>query len=123
MSQHSRSHPAGSLITSAFHLSLAAHLSLYPVLLLPPLILVAHLATNSPASVEHTPRSRVNCAVEGVLAFAGHQAVLLALSRWLTGSWAFLSSVYGVMCAPAKLFSCSTSADPLDGPAALRSPT
>ncbi|GAA5995857.1 GPI-anchor transamidase subunit GAB1 [Rhodotorula paludigena] len=87
----------GSLITAAFHLSLATHLSLYPVLLLPPLILVVHLATNSPASSERAPRSRFSCAVEGVLAFVGHQAVLLALSRWLTGSWAFLSSVYGVI--------------------------
>ncbi|GAA5916050.1 hypothetical protein JCM8208_006342 [Rhodotorula glutinis] len=85
----------GSLVLAAFHLSLAAHLSLHPVLLLAPLILVAHQAVKkrSPAGGP----SLATSAVEGTAAFALHQAVLLGLSRWLTGSWAFLGSVYGVI--------------------------
>ena len=94
----------GSLVLAAFHLSLAAHLSLHPALLLAPLILVAHQAVTKRSSAR-APTLAAS-AIEGTAAFALHQAVLLGLSRWLTGSWAFLGSVYGVMCV---LLSLSTS--------------
>ncbi|GAA5928434.1 hypothetical protein JCM3775_000610 [Rhodotorula graminis] len=85
----------GSLVLAAFHLSLAAHLSLHPVLLLVPVILVAHQAIVKRS--RRDAQSLAASAVEGTAAFALHQAVLLGLSRWLTGSWAFLNSVYGVI--------------------------
>ena len=84
--------PAGSLIPAAFLLSLATHFSLYPILLLPPLILLAYRASATPST------ARLSSAVmEGTVAFGVHQLCLLGWSRWWTGSWSFLSSVYGVM--------------------------
>ncbi|GAA5972622.1 hypothetical protein JCM21900_006765 [Sporobolomyces salmonicolor] len=84
---------AGSLLSSVFLLSLATHLSLYPILLLPPLLVFAH-RMRSPSGA---PRSLKSDAARGALAFVAHQALLLGASRWLTGSWDFISSVYGVI--------------------------
>ncbi|CEQ42911.1 SPOSA6832_04791, partial [Sporobolomyces salmonicolor] len=84
---------AGSLLSSVFLLSLATHLSLYPILLLPPLLIFAH-HMRSPNGAR---RSLKSDAARGALAFVAHQALLLGASRWLTGSWDFISSVYGVI--------------------------
>ncbi|GAA5838104.1 hypothetical protein JCM5353_004498 [Sporobolomyces roseus] len=86
---------SSSLISAVILLSFATHLSLHPVLLLPPLILLVNQTQTQNLS---TPRrSLKNDAVRGSLAFVAHQAMLLMFSRWMTGSWAFLSSVYGVI--------------------------
>ncbi|GAA5869291.1 hypothetical protein JCM16303_000417 [Sporobolomyces ruberrimus] len=82
---------SGSLLSSVFLLSFAAHLSLHPILLLPPLILLA----NHMQTATSTRRSLKADVARGVVAFAVHQAVLLLASRWFTGSWDFLLSVYG----------------------------
>lgn len=89
---------AGSLLSAVFLLSLATHLSLHPILLLPPLILLSN-QLQSPAQPRRSLRTDV---VRGVLAFAAHQAILLSASRWYTGSWDFLSTVYGLMYASAQ---------------------
>ncbi|GAA5836685.1 hypothetical protein JCM3766R1_006991 [Sporobolomyces carnicolor] len=86
---------SGSLLSAVFLLSLATHLSLHPILLLPPLILLSN-QLQSPAQPRRSLRTDV---VRGVLAFAAHQAILLSASRWYTGSWDFLSTVYGLILA------------------------
>ena len=102
----------GSLISAVILLSFATHLSLHPILLLPPLILLV----NQTQIASTSRRSLKNDAVRGVLVFAGHQAMLLGFSRWMTGSWAFLSSVYGVMYVSRSLYTLrSVSADLLRG--------
>ncbi|GAA5958404.1 hypothetical protein JCM8115_002456 [Rhodotorula mucilaginosa] len=90
----------GSLIPAAFLLSLATHFSLYPILLLPPLILLAHRG-GSPAPSSSARLS--SAAIEGTVAFGVHQLCLLGWSRWWTGSWSFLSSVYGVILTISDL--------------------
>ncbi|GAA6020393.1 hypothetical protein JCM11491_000335 [Sporobolomyces phaffii] len=84
---------SGSLLSAVFLLSFATHLSLHPILLLPPVILLAHHMQDS------SPRKLLlkQAACRGVLAFAAHQVVLLTASRWFTGSWDFLASVYGTI--------------------------
>ncbi|GAA5938288.1 GPI-anchor transamidase subunit GAB1 [Sporobolomyces koalae] len=84
---------SGSLVSAAFLLSFATHLSLYPILLLPGLVLLAHCMRSSSRSAQDLRTT----ALRGVFAFAAHQAILLLASRWYTGSWQFLSSVYGVI--------------------------
>ncbi|GAA6058662.1 hypothetical protein JCM10212_004073 [Sporobolomyces blumeae] len=84
---------SGSLISSGILLSLATHLSLYPILLLPPLVVLA----NSLRPSSETRTTLRNNVVKGVGAFAAHQAFALSASRYLTGSWDFVSSVYGVI--------------------------
>ncbi|GAA5990051.1 hypothetical protein JCM11641_001487 [Rhodosporidiobolus odoratus] len=85
----------GSYIPAVLLLSFATHFSLYPVLLLPPLILLAHRCS-SPESAEGRNSLRTR-AVLDIAAFLAHQAAVLFISRWMTGSWEFLSSAYGVM--------------------------
>ena len=75
----------GSLLSTAFALSLATHLSLYPILLLPPLFLLLR---------------RRNPSLLLLPAFIAHQTITLGLSAYLTQSWDFLGSFYGVMFAP-----------------------
>ncbi|GAA5867585.1 hypothetical protein JCM3774_001519 [Rhodotorula dairenensis] len=87
----------GALVPAAFFLSFATHFSLYPILLLPPLILLAHRA-----STPHKPRLS-RSAMEGTVAFGVHHLCLLAWSRWWTGTWSFLSSVYGVILTISDL--------------------
>ncbi|GAA5985128.1 hypothetical protein JCM10908_002533 [Rhodotorula pacifica] len=87
----------GSLIPAAFFLSLATHFSLYPLLLLPPLILLAHRAA-PPSGMRLS-----TAAIQGTVAFGVHQLFLLGWSRWWTGSWAFLTNVYGVMLTISDL--------------------
>ncbi|KWU45106.1 hypothetical protein RHOSPDRAFT_16968, partial [Rhodotorula sp. JG-1b] len=88
----------GSLIPAAFLLSLATHFSLYPILLLPPLILLAYRALAAPSTARLS-----SAAIEGTAAFGVHQLCLLGWSRWWTGSWSFLSSVYGVILTISNL--------------------
>lgn len=83
----------GSTLSAAFALSLATHISLYPVLLLPPLVVLA-ARSNAPPSI---PPAIARTAALATVAFVGHQAVVLGLSRWVAGSWDFIGSVYGVM--------------------------
>jgi phosphatidylinositol glycan class U len=51
-----------------------------------------------------TRRSLKADVARGVVAFAVHQAVLLLASRWFTGSWDFLLSVYGFMYVTCDVF-------------------
>ncbi|KAL8277206.1 hypothetical protein RQP46_010379 [Phenoliferia psychrophenolica] len=93
---------SGSPLTLAFALSLATHLSLYPVLLLPPLILVLNHQSSPPSSSPSTPSTTLTTSLRTTAlltttAFLLHQLVVLALSHYLTGSWDFLSSVYGTI--------------------------
>ncbi|KAM0786779.1 hypothetical protein ACM66B_002213 [Microbotryomycetes sp. NB124-2] len=85
----------GSLVPACFLLSLATHVSMYPALLLPPLVLLAQQRFRT-ATVS-------KAAVTGTLAFGAHQATVLALSRWTTGSWDYLDSVYKVALAVPDL--------------------
>lgn len=99
---------------TAFSLSLATHLSLYPILLLPAIVLLliqhqptlaapaidAEPATSDPPATTQVFRETNGMrriALETVAAFALHQISLLGMSRWITGNWNFLYSVYGVM--------------------------
>jgi phosphatidylinositol glycan class U len=93
---------SGSLLSAVFFLSFATHLSLHPLLLLPPLILLAnHMQTS-----QSSRRSLKTDALRGAIAFVAHQAILLSASRWFTGSWDFLSSVYGLMYVERVLSLC-----------------
>ncbi|KAK4052690.1 hypothetical protein OIV83_001977 [Microbotryomycetes sp. JL201] len=78
---------AGSLVPACFLLSLATHVSMYPALLLPPLVLVAQ---------QSSATNMRKAALMGTVAFMAHQAAVLCLSRWTTGSWSFVDSVYKV---------------------------
>ncbi|GAA5898793.1 GPI-anchor transamidase subunit GAB1 [Sporobolomyces salmoneus] len=84
---------SGSLLSAVFLLSFATHLRLHPVLLLPPLVLLANHMQNPSAA----RRSLKTDALRGAIAFVAHQMILLFASRWFTGSWDFLSSVYGLI--------------------------
>jgi hypothetical protein len=57
-----------------------------------------------------TKRSLKTDALRGAAAFVGHQAILLFASRWFTGSWDFLSSVYGLMYVERLLPLCCFNA-------------
>jgi phosphatidylinositol glycan class U len=83
----------GSLLLTAFSLSIATHLSLYPVLLIPPIIVM--LRERRKEQGEMT----ILTVIGFISAFAAHQSILMSLGHWMTGSWEFLSSVYGVMYA------------------------
>lgn len=78
---------AGHVVLATFSLSLATHISLYPALLLPPLLLLANSKKN---------KSLIATVFLGASAFVSHQTAVLALSRWATGSWDFVTSVYKV---------------------------
>ncbi|GAA5879768.1 hypothetical protein JCM8547_007573 [Rhodosporidiobolus lusitaniae] len=92
---------SGSTLAAVSLISLATHFSLYPVLLLPPLLLLAHQSSPTSATGEAKngalASSLRKTAVEGAAFFLFHQASLLFLSRYLTGSWEFLFSAYGVI--------------------------
>ncbi|GAA6041519.1 hypothetical protein JCM8097_001919, partial [Rhodosporidiobolus ruineniae] len=97
---------SGSLLPAVFLLSFAAHFSLYPILLLPPLLLLVHQSSAHTPADKAAPkmsRSLRTTAAIGTAAFLVHQASLLVLSRWLTGSWEFLSSAYGVILTISDL--------------------
>ena len=103
---------------TAFCLSLATHLSLYPILLIPAIILLLHQhqsATPAASATDpiseppstSTPTATIQeasaiaevwrIAAGTATAFGLHQLSLLGMSRWITGNWDFLYSVYGVM--------------------------
>ena len=108
-------------MTSILFLALASYLSLYPALLLPPLILLCYDRSiqlqypqkeqedtevkTQPDSQEepetvgaevHAGPSIWTFTAKHVALFAASVGYLLYLSRLLTGSWAFISSTYGV---------------------------
>lgn len=80
---------SGSIFPAVFSLSLATHLSFYPALLLPPIVTLLYRSSATSQS-----KSTV---IAAIIAYSLHQSLVLVLSNWLTGSWDFLFSVYGVM--------------------------
>ena len=93
-------------MTAMLFLGLASYLSLYPALLLPPLTLLCYDKytqqqdpapgqKDTDAKAESKP-SIWSFAAKHVSLFVAGLAYLLSLSRLLTGSWAFISSTYGV---------------------------
>ncbi|RYP36607.1 hypothetical protein DL767_003311 [Monosporascus sp. MG133] len=83
---------AGNPFTSMLALSFAAYLSMYPLLLLPPLILLAYDRHND----ANQKQSLLQFASKNVGIVAMSISALLSISYFLTGSWEFISSTYGI---------------------------
>ncbi|GAB7355794.1 hypothetical protein MBLNU459_g6473t1 [Dothideomycetes sp. NU459] len=83
----------GAPLTCMFALALASYVSLHPLLLLPPLVLLCHdrLKSRQPSKPEPP---LLSFAVTQTATLVASVAILFALSYALTGSWAFVSSVY-----------------------------
>lgn len=72
-------------------MSFAAYLSMYPALLLPPLVLLAYDRSQTPGKTQ--PIKFVGSCVGVAVATV---AALFQMSYFITGSWEFLSSTYGI---------------------------
>ncbi|ROW18245.1 hypothetical protein VPNG_00438 [Cytospora leucostoma] len=81
----------GAPYSAVIAMSFAAYLSMYPALLLPPLVLLAY--DRSHRSGKTQPTIFVASCV-GVA--AATVAALFQMSYFITGSWEFLSSTYGI---------------------------
>ncbi|KAK3355650.1 GPI transamidase subunit PIG-U [Neurospora tetraspora] len=82
-------------------LAFASYLSLYPLLLLPPLILLCYDRRKQPAT--GAPNAWIKFTATMVMDVFGALAVLFQMSFFLTGSWEFLSSTYGVQLTLSDL--------------------
>ncbi|KAK1774944.1 GPI transamidase subunit PIG-U [Copromyces sp. CBS 386.78] len=82
-------------------LSFASYLSMYPLLLLPPLVLLCYDRQKQPAT--GAPNACIKFAATMVMDVVGALAVLFQMSFFLTGSWEFLSSTYGVQLTLSDL--------------------
>lgn len=83
----------GASFTSMFALSFASYLSMYPVLLFPPLALLCFDRKRTNTKVQ---QSICSFTIAHALAIGGHLFALLQMSFFITGSWEFLYSTYGV---------------------------
>jgi GPI-anchor transamidase subunit U len=83
---------AGASFTSMLALSFAGYLSIYPLLLFPPLIILCYDRRRP----TNRPESSIGFVLGNVAAVAGSIYGLLHMSFFITGSWEFLSSTYGV---------------------------
>ncbi|POS78894.1 glycosylphosphatidylinositol transamidase-2 [Diaporthe helianthi] len=81
----------GAPYSAAIAMSFAAYLSMYPALLLPPLALLAY--DRSPGQAKLQPLAST-AKFTGVA--AATVSVLFQMSYFITGSWEFLSSTYGI---------------------------
>jgi len=82
----------GASFNSMFALSFAAYLSMYPILLLPPLILLCWDRRTSSKQSD----SVIGFVLTNVGAAGGTLFALLYTSSFITGSWEFIASTYGV---------------------------
>ncbi|KAK3486345.1 GPI transamidase subunit PIG-U [Neurospora crassa] len=82
-------------------LAFASYLSMYPLLLLPPLILLCYDKQKLPAT--GAPNAWIKFTATMVMDVFGALAVLFQMSFFLTGSWEFLSSTYGVQLTLSDL--------------------
>ncbi|AEO69955.1 uncharacterized protein THITE_2081127 [Thermothielavioides terrestris NRRL 8126] len=87
--------PFGAMVA----LSFASYLSMYPLLLLPPLILLCYDRQCPERAINSGFRFAATC----VATVAGVLAVLFQLSYFITGSWEFLPSTYGVQLTLSDL--------------------
>lgn len=79
-------------ITSLLAISMASYLSMHPILLLPPIVLL-NFDRKRPQRIEP---GLVVYVLAHLVAVGSVIFTLLQLSSWLTGSWEFLESTYGV---------------------------
>lgn len=80
-------------------LSFASYLSMYPLLLLPPLVLLSYDRQRPERATRSVAKFAAICTVTVV----GILAILFQMSYFLTGSWEFLPSTYGVQLTLSDL--------------------
>ncbi|KAK3393835.1 GPI transamidase subunit PIG-U [Podospora didyma] len=83
---------SGAPFSAMVALSFAAYLSMYPLLLLPPLLLLCYDRQHPSCAI----KSAGKFAITNILVVAGVLAALFQMSYFMTGSWEFLSSTYGI---------------------------
>jgi len=90
---------SGAPFSAMVALSFAAYLSMYPLLLLPPLLLLCYDRQLPSRAI----KSGVQFAAINIAVVAGVLGVLFQMSYFMTGSWEFLPSTYGVQLTLSDL--------------------
>ncbi|KAK3341796.1 GPI transamidase subunit PIG-U [Lasiosphaeria hispida] len=90
---------AGAPFGAMVALSFAAYLSMYPLLLLPPLLLLCYDRQPPESAI----KPGVQSAATNILVVVGVLAALFQMSYFITGSWEFLPSTYGVQLTLSDL--------------------